>query len=75
MRCAYKDGLNIDYSGSLVVKKGNEIGGVLIKEDSFPEHIRYELDKAVLNNSCNELREIATALTSIECGTVCLRKK
>ncbi len=75
MRCVYKDGLNIDYSGSLIVKKGNEIDGYLIKEESVPEHIRYELDKAVLNDSCSELREIAGALTSTPCGTVCLRKK
>ncbi len=75
MRCEYKDGLNIDYSGSLIVKKGNAINGTLIKEDSIPEHIRYELDRAVLNNSCSEMREIAVALTSTVCGTVCLRKK
>jgi hypothetical protein len=75
MRCEYKDGLKIDYAGSLIVKKSGDIDGFLIKENSIPEHIRYELDKAVLNDSCSEMREVAGALTSTVCGTVCLRKK
>jgi hypothetical protein len=71
MKCEYSDGLRIDYSGSLSVRKGNEIHGYLAKQENIPGSFRYELDKAARGNSCSELRKIATAL-AMDCGRVCL---
>jgi hypothetical protein len=72
MKCEYNDGLKIDYSGSLTVRKGNEIRGVFAKKDSIPAEFKYVLDKAARDNSCVELRNIVQEITRTECGKVCL---
>ncbi len=74
MKCEYSDGLKIDYSGSLSIKKGNEIHGYFVKEDSIPDTFRYILDKAARSNSCGDLRKISEAVTHSECGKVCIRE-
>jgi len=72
MRCEYKDCLKIDYSGSLTVRKGNDIRGVFAKKDSIPAEFKYVLDKAVRNNNCDEIRSVVQEITRSECGKVCL---
>jgi len=74
MRCEYKDGLKVDYSGSLRVRKGNEINGFIVKEDFIPDSFRCELDKAVRNNSCGDIRKIAEAITHGVNGKLCIRE-
>jgi len=72
MKCEFKDGLKIDYSGSLTVKKGNEIRGFFARKDSIPAEFKHVLDKAVRNNNCGEIRNIVQEITRSECGRVCL---
>jgi hypothetical protein len=73
MKCEYKDGLRVDYSGSLRVRKGNEIEGFLVKEEFIPDTFRYVLDKAVRNDSCRDIRKIAEAITQNVNGKFCKR--
>jgi hypothetical protein len=72
MRCEYKDGLKIDYSGSLTVRRGNDIRGVFARKDSIPAEFRNVLDKAARNNNCDEIRSVVQEITRSECGKVCL---
>jgi hypothetical protein len=72
MKCEYSDGVRIEYSGSLSVRKGTEICGYLAKKDAIPESFRYELDTAVRGNNCGDLRKIAMAF-AMDCGRVCLK--
>ena len=64
MRCEYKDGLKIDYSGSLTVRKGNDLRGVFAKKDSIPAQFKNVLDKAARNNNCDEIRSVVQARRS-----------
>lgn len=64
MRCEYKDGLKVSYSGPLRISKGNEVN-VFLNADDIPESIRGELHEAALHDSCNELRHIAQEVTDI----------
>jgi len=72
MRCEYKDGMKIDCSGSLTVRNGKDIAGVLVKETGLPDTIKNVLDTAVRNHNCTELRRITEELTRTDCGRVCL---
>ncbi|MHC1698032.1 MAG: hypothetical protein AB9919_08270 [Geobacteraceae bacterium] len=72
MRCEFKDGMKIDYSGSLTVRHGNDIAGSLVKETGLPDTIKNVLDSAVRNHNCTELRKIAEELTRTDCGRVCI---
>jgi len=72
MRCEYTDGLKIDYSGSLLVRKGHEIKGVLVREGGLPDSIKSVLDSAARNNNCKELRRLTEELTRTDCGRVCI---
>jgi hypothetical protein len=72
MRCEYNDGLAINYSGSLTVRKGNEINGYLAKEDNIPDSFRKELDKAASSGNCGELRKIAMSVAT-DCARVCIK--
>ncbi len=58
MRCAFKDGFEVDYSGSLSVSKGEQIGVILSAAD-IPAGFKSYLDAATRYNSCRELRTIA----------------
>ena len=72
MRCEYDDGLTINYTGSLTVRKGNEINGYLAREENIPDSFRYELDKAAGGGNCGELRKIAMTVAT-DCGRVCIK--
>ncbi|MGA7828748.1 MAG: hypothetical protein WCA04_13865 [Geobacteraceae bacterium] len=72
MRCEYNDGMTIDYSGSLKVRTGNDIQGVLVREGGMPETIKHKLDSAAHNHDCSELRKISEELTRTDCGRVCI---
>jgi len=72
MKCEYKDGLKIDYSGSLTVRKGNEIRGIFARKESIPAEFRNVLDKAVRNSNCSEIRSVVQEITRSDCGKVCL---
>jgi hypothetical protein len=72
MKCEFKDGLTIDYSGSLRVRRGNNIEGVLVKETGLPDTIKFVLDSAARNHDCNELRKITEEITRTECGRICI---
>jgi len=72
MKCEFKDGMTIDYSGSLTVRKGNNIVGVLVKETGLPDAIKNVLDTAARNHNCTELRRITEELTRTDCGRVCI---
>ena len=71
MRCEYKDGMTINYSGSLTVRRGKNIEGALVKEGGLPDTIKYMLDTTVRNHDCSELRKITEELTRTDCGRVC----
>jgi hypothetical protein len=72
MRCEFKDGMRIDYSGSLRVRTGNNIAGVLMKETGLPDTIKNVLDNAARNQNCSELRRLTEELTRTDCGRVCI---
>ncbi len=73
MTCEFKDGVRIDYSGSLRIRKGSEIGGYLVKGDSMPESLKSELDTAARNENCKEIRKISDAIVNgSPCGKICL---
>ncbi len=63
MRCEYKDGLNVDYAGSLRMKKGNEVN-VFLSADDIPAGLRGDLDSAAHHNSCRELRIVADEIAA-----------
>lgn len=62
MKCAYNDGLKVDYTGSLHISKGKDVDLVLKAED-IPERYKEELEGAVRHNSCGELKNTALKVT------------
>lgn len=73
MTCKFKDGARIEYSGSLCIRKGNEISGYLVRSDSMPESLKSELDMAVRKENCKEIRRISDAIVNgSPCGKICL---
>ncbi len=77
MKCEYGDGLKVDYSGSLRITRGKEIFGLSIRENGLSDGFRNELDRAVRNKSCGELRKIAQSIADNVggkvCGKVCIK--
>ena len=73
MRCEYNDGMKVDYSGSLRIKKGNEVN-VFMKGDVIPSNIRSELDNAARKNSCEDFRRIALAVTDTVGSKACIHE-
>ena len=63
MRCEYKDGFKVDYSGALQVTKGDGID-LIVKGDQIPANFKACLDSAVDRNSCHELRAAARGVTN-----------
>ena len=63
MRCDYKDGLKIDYTGSLRMTKGNEVN-VFLDAGDIPAGLKSDLDSAARHNSCGELRTVAQEVTA-----------
>jgi hypothetical protein len=62
MRCEYKDGLKVNYSGPLQITKGQDVN-VFIKEARIPDSIKNDLDMALFKDSCGDLRTIAETVT------------
>ena len=60
MRCDYKDGFRVDYSGSLRITEGDEVD-LVVKGAQIPANFRSNLDAAASHNSCGELRAAAQA--------------
>ena len=62
MKCDYNDGFKVDYSGSLRIRKGNDVD-ILVRGGQINERCRSDLDAAARHNSCNELRAAAREVT------------
>lgn len=62
MKCVYNDGLRVEYKGSLLIKNDNDIN-VYIKEGLLPRNLKGELDVALLNFNCSEMRKAAKTVT------------
>ena len=73
MRCEYKDGLKVDYSGSLRIQKGDDVN-VYMRGDLIPSNIRSDLDNAARHNSCEEFRKIAQVVTDTVGTKVCIHE-
>jgi hypothetical protein len=58
MKCEYKDGLKIFYSGSLQITKSEDFK-LFVEERSIPATILGALQSASQKNSCTELRRAA----------------
>ena len=63
MKCEYKDGFKVDYSGSLRITKGDDVN-LYVKEGYIPASVRSDLDAAASHNSCHELRLAAKEATN-----------
>jgi hypothetical protein len=71
MICEYKDGLKVNYSGSLQITKGKEVN-VLIKEGYIPANIRCGLDQASSHHSCRDIRKVADEVTATFGSRACI---
>lgn len=63
MRCEFRDGLKVDYSGSLRLSKGEDIDTVIGTGD-IPADLKGYLDSAIRRNSCGELRAVAQEVSN-----------
>lgn len=73
MRCEFSDGLKVNYAGPLQITKGRDVN-VFIKETRIPDHIKYDLDKALYKNSCSEMRTIAEKVTNTFGKRACIHE-
>lgn len=71
MKCEYKDGLTVKYTGPLQVTKGKEIN-ILIKEEAIPEDIQLDLDMALFKDSCVDMRAIADTVQKTYGNRACI---
>jgi hypothetical protein len=71
MICAYKDGLKVNYSGSLQITKGKDVN-VLIKEGFLPANIKSGLDQAAGHHSCRDMRKVADDVTATFGSRACI---
>ena len=62
MKCEYDDGFKVDYSGSLRIKKGDDVN-LYVKKGFIPGKIKGALQLAARRNNCVELRKAACQLT------------
>ena len=58
MRCAYNDGLTVDYDGSLRITKGSDVN-VFMKNGRIPDEIKGDLESAVHSMSCSDLLTVS----------------
>jgi len=63
MRCEYKDGMKIDYSGFLRMTKGEDVN-VYLGAGDIPKGLKSDLDFAARHKSCGELRTVAEEVTA-----------
>jgi hypothetical protein len=73
MKCKYSDGMKVDYSGFLHIRKGDEIN-VYMKQDFIPANIRNDLERASRDNRYDDFRKIAFAVTDIVGSKVCIHE-
>lgn len=73
MRCEYKDGLKVDYAGSLRILKGEDVN-VFMKAGFIPANIKGELDKAAENYSCSDMRKIAQTVRETVGDRACIHE-
>lgn len=71
MICEYKDGLKVDFSGSLQITKGKDIN-VIIKEGFLPANIRSGLELAASHHSCRDMRKVANDVTATFGSKACI---
>ena len=62
MRCEYDDGFKVNYSGTLSIKKGDDVD-LYVKENFIPSTVKSGLEAAAVHNSCGELRQAAYGVT------------
>jgi hypothetical protein len=73
MICEYKDGLKVNYSGSLQITKGKDVN-VLIKAGYIPANIKGGLDLAAGNHSCRDMRKVARDVTATFGNRACIHE-
>lgn len=73
MKCAYSDGLKVNYAGQLQITKGQDIN-VFIKEAFIPDGIKSDLDMALFKNSCGDMRSIAETVTKTYGKRACIHE-
>lgn len=73
MKCEYNDGLKVNYSGPLQIIKGEDVN-VFIKESRIPEDIKYDLERALYKNSCEDMRTIADTVTKTYGNRACIHE-
>ena len=71
MRCEYKDGLKVNYTGPLQITKGQDVN-VFIKEARLPESIKGDLEMALFKNSCGDMRTTAETVTKSYGNRACI---
>ncbi|HXE95831.1 MAG TPA: hypothetical protein VN642_05470 [Dongiaceae bacterium] len=64
MKCEYDDGFKVNYSGSLSIRKGDEVD-LYVKEKFISSAAKSGLEAATAHNSCGELREAAYRVTDV----------
>ena len=62
MRCEYDDGFKVNYSGSLSIKKGDDVD-LYVKENFIPSTVKSGLEAAEVHKNCCELRQAAYGVT------------
>jgi len=73
MRCEFNDGTKIKYTRPLQITKGKDVN-VFIKEEFLPDDIKSDLDKALFNNSCGEMKTVAEKVTKIYGSKACIHE-
>jgi len=71
MICEYKDGLKVNYSGSLQITKGKDVN-VIIKDGFIPTNIKSGLETAASNHSCRDMRKVADDVTATFGSRACI---
>jgi hypothetical protein len=69
MKCEYDDGFKVVYSGSLRIKKGDDVN-LYVKKGFIPGKIKGALKSAAKQNNCVELRKAACQLTDAIPSTI-----
>lgn len=58
MRCEYRDGMKVNYTGPLQITRGNDIN-VFISEGRLTPAMKDDLEMALFRNSCTSFKEVA----------------
>ncbi|MBT0666589.1 hypothetical protein KI809_19950 [Geobacter pelophilus] len=71
MKCVYSDGLKVEYKGSLMIKDNRDVN-VYIKEGLIPLHVKGELDVALINFNCSDMRTAVKIVTDTVGKRACI---